>query len=107
VVGLPLLGPGSYHLALGLWRHTGLELAVEGAIGGLGWWMYVGSARAARGAARWGLVALLVLCALLTVMGGLANEPPPSAGAMAAVSLATIGILSLLAGWLDRQSSPP
>jgi hypothetical protein len=107
VVGLPLMGPGSYHLGLGLWRHTGLELAVECAIGGLGWWMYVGSARAVRGAARWGLGALVVLCALLTVMGALAKEPPPSTEAMAAVSLATIGILSLLAGWLDRQRSPP
>jgi protein-S-isoprenylcysteine O-methyltransferase Ste14 len=85
----------------------GLELVVECAIGGLGWWMYVGSARAARGAARCGLGALVVLCALLTVMGTLAKEPPPSTEAMAAVSLATIGILSLLAGWLDRQRSPP
>jgi len=107
VVGLPLLGPGSYRLGLALWRHTGLELAVECAIGALGWGLYVSSARTARGAARWGLGALVVLCALLMVMGALASQPPPSPGAMAAVSLATIAILSVLAGWLDRRGSRP
>jgi len=102
VVGLPVLGPSSYRLGLGLWRHTGLELALECLIGGLGWWLYVRSPRSARGLARWGLAGIVGLCGLLTVMGGLATEPPPSAHAMAAASLATIVILSCLAWWLDR-----
>jgi hypothetical protein len=103
VVGLPVLGPGSYRLGLGLWRHTGLELAVECTIGGLGWCIYLGSSGAASGAARWGLGGVVGLCALLTVMGGLATKPPPSARAMAATSLPTIGIVSALAFWLDRR----
>ena len=81
--GSRVLGTGSYRLGLGLWRHTGLELAVECVLGVLGWWIYLGSARAARGAARWGLGGAVVLCAALTVAGGLATKPPPSAGAMA------------------------
>lgn len=105
VVGLPVLGPGSYRLGLGLWRHTGLELAVECAIGGLGWWIYLESPRAASGVARWGLGAVVALCALLTVVGGLATKPPPRAGVMAATSLAAIGILSALAFWLDLRGA--
>jgi hypothetical protein len=107
VVGLPVLGSQSYRLGLGLWRHTGLELALECLIGALGWWLYVRSPRAARGAARWGLAAIVTLCALLTVAGGLATEPPPDAHVLALVSLATIAILSLLAWRLDRHESPP
>jgi hypothetical protein len=105
VVGLPVLGPGSYRLGLGLWRHTGLALAVECVIGGLGWWIYLGSPRAARGAARWGLGGAVALCAVLTVAGGLATTPPPSAGAMAATSLSAIGLLSAVASWLDPRDA--
>ena len=105
VVGLPLLGPGSYRLGLGLWRHTGLELAVECVIGGLGWWIYLGSPTAARGGARWGLGGVVTLCALMTIAGGLATKPPPSPGAMAGTSLAAIGLLSVLAFWLDPRET--
>jgi hypothetical protein len=103
VVGLPLLGSGSYGLGLGLWRHTGLEVALECLIVGLGWWIYLGSPRPARGGARWGLGGAVVLCALLTVAGGLATTPPPGPGAMAVTSLAAIGLLSALAFWLDPR----
>src|SRR5262245_46464285 len=89
VAGLPVLGPGSYRLGLGLWRHTGLELAIECAIGGFGWWLYLGAPRAAQGPARWGLGTIVALCGLLTILGGLATQPPPSARVMAVTSLAT------------------
>jgi hypothetical protein len=105
VVGLPVLGPGSYRLGLGLWRHTGLELALEGALGGLGWWAYLGSSSAAGGVARWGLGGVVALCALLTVAGGLATKPPPRPGVVAATSLAAIGVLSALAFWLDGRGA--
>ena len=103
VVGLPLLGPGSYRLGLGLWRHTGLELALECLIVGLGWWIYLGSPRPARGGARLGLGGAVVLCALLTVAGGLATTLPPGPDGMAVTSLAAIGLLSALAFWLDPR----
>lgn len=106
VAGLPVLGPGSYRVGLGLWRHTGLELAVERGLGAVGWWMHLGSSRAARGAARWGLGGIVVFCALLTILGGLTTTPPPSAGAMAAVSLVTIGVITALAaGWIAPPPS--
>jgi hypothetical protein len=106
VVGLPLLGPGSYRLGLGLWQHTGLELALECLIGGLGWWLYVRSPGAARGARRWALGAIVTACAVLTAMGVLAPAPPPGAAVMATVSLATIAVLSCLASWLDGPREP-
>lgn len=105
VVGLPLLGPRSYRLGLGLWRHTGFELAVECVIGGLGWWIYLGSPRPAWGGVRWGLGGAVALCALMTVAGGLATKPPSSAGVMAGTSLAGIGLLSALAFWLDPRET--
>src|SRR5262245_8032043 len=102
VAGLPVVGPGSHRLGLGLWRHTGLELAVECALGGLGWFVYLGAVRGAGSAASWGVGVLVLLCALGTVMGGLATTPPPGQGPLAVVSLASIGILCVLAFRLDR-----
>jgi len=102
VAGLPLLGDASYHVGLGLWRHTGPELAVECALGGLGWWLYCGAPNSARGARRWGLAAAVAIAALLTIWGALATTPPPMPAAMAVVSLLTIGALTALACWLER-----
>ena len=102
VAGLPLLDAGSYHVGLALWRHTVLELAVECALGALGWWLYAGAPNSARGARRWGLGALRALCALLTVWGGLATGPPPPPAAMAIISLLTIAVVSALGFRLDR-----
>jgi hypothetical protein len=104
VVGLPVLGPGSYRLGLGLWRHPGLELPLECAIGVLGWWLYVRSPGSVRGGARWSLGAIVAASALMTVMGALATAPPPSPAVMATVSLATIAILSGFAWRLDRRA---
>jgi hypothetical protein len=104
VAGLPLLGEASYHLGLGLWRHTGLELAVECGLGGVGWWLYCGTRGSARDARRWVLAAVVAVAALLTVWGALATAPPPVPAAMAVVSLLTIGVLTVLACWLDRET---
>lgn len=104
VAGLPLLGSGSYHVGLGLWRHTGVELAVECAMGGLGWWVYLGAAGAARGAARRGLGAVVGLAGVLTIWGAVATGAPPAPSVVAVSSLLTIGVISGLGFWLDRGS---
>jgi hypothetical protein len=101
VAGLPVVGLGSHRLGLGLWRHTGLELAVECALGGLGWWV----SRSRPGGRRRSVLGRRRARppgALGTVMGGLATTPPPGPGPMAVVSLASIGILCVLAFRLDR-----
>ena len=102
VAGLPLLGDGSYHLGLGLWRHTNLELAVECGLGGLGWWLCFGAPGSARDVRRWGLAAVVAAAALLTIWGALTTAPPPAPAALAVTSLLMIGVLTALACWLDR-----
>jgi hypothetical protein len=76
---------------------------LECLIAGLGWWLYARSPGSAQGGARWGLAVIVALSALMTVMGALATEPPPSPAVLATVSLATIAALSLLACWLDGR----
>jgi hypothetical protein len=102
VAGLPVLGPESWRLGLGLWRHPGVELAIECALAGLGWWAFIGSPGGPTGRARSGLGGLVALCALLTIMGGLTTTPPPGPAAMALVSLGTLAAVTALAAWLDR-----
>jgi hypothetical protein len=102
VAELPLLGPASYHVGLGLWRHTGVELAVECGLSVLGWWLYAGAAGSARGGRRVALAAAVAVAALLTVWGALATAPPPAPAAMAVASLTMIGLLTGLAFWLER-----
>ena len=104
--GLPLLGDASYHLGLGLWRHTGLELAVECGLGGRRLVALLRRPGLGGGARRWGLAAVVAVSALLTIWGALATGPPPAPAAMAVVSLLTIGVLTVLACWLDREAAP-
>jgi hypothetical protein len=102
VAGLPLLGPASPHVGLGLWRHTGVELAVECGLGAAGWWLYAGAPGSATGTRRGGLAAAVAAAALLTLWGSLTPAPPPPPAVMAVASLATIGTLTALAFWLER-----
>jgi hypothetical protein len=102
VAGLPLLGDASYHIGLGLWRHTGPELAVECALAALGWLLYCSAPGSARGSRRLGLALAVAVSAVLTIWGALATAPPPPPATMAVVSLLTIGVLTVLAFWLDR-----
>jgi hypothetical protein len=45
---------------------------------------------------------VVAVSALLTIWGALATGPPPVPAAMAVASLLTIGVLTVLAGWLER-----
>ena len=72
----------------------------------LGWWLYCGARDSARGARRWGLGARLVaVSALLTIWGALATGPASARPRRwRVVSLLTIGVLTVLARWLDRRA---
>jgi hypothetical protein len=99
---LPLAGPGSAKVGLGLWQHLPVALALEGALVVLGtWWFVTGS-----GLPRGRRAALVVSCALLlgfTIAGMTIAPPPPSALAMAGSSLVTLLVVCALFAWLGRS----
>lgn len=105
---MPVAGSGSGMLGLGLWRQMPVALAVEAIIALTGLCVWVSGAGVSR-ARKLGLSALVLLVVAFTVVGMTVAPPPPSATAMAAASLATIVLVSLLAGWLgyDEDRKEP
>jgi hypothetical protein len=100
VRGLPLAGPGSPLLGLGLWRTMPLALALEVALAALGLWLY---ARASRGAFPWGLVLLVTLVAAVALPGQLLASTPPSPRTLAVTWLLEAPLLGLWVGLLERR----
>jgi len=98
---LPLL-PGRQHLCgIGLWNSRAATLAVELPIFGLGVATY---ARATRPRNRVGSIALWLWVVLLGLiyLGNVFGSPPPSAQAVAYVSLA-LWLFVPWAWWIDRN----
>lgn len=103
---LPVAGPGSALLGLGLWQRLPLALALEALIvlGGLALFL----PRAALSRVRKAVLAALCLIVLgFTVFGMTVAPAPPSAEAMAASSLVMIVIVCALVGWLARPGREP
>lgn len=101
VAELPLAGPGSARVGLGLWRHMPAALGVEAAIVVAGLRLCIPGSGLPRGRA----IALTALCLLLlgfTIAGMTVAPPPPSALAMAASSLLTLVVVCGLGLWLGR-----
>jgi hypothetical protein len=99
---LPVAGPGSAKLGLGLWQHMGVALALESLLVVAGLWLYLRGS----GWSRARMIALSVLCLVLlafTILGLTVAPPPPSVAAMAASSLITLVVVCGLALWLGRR----
>lgn len=99
---LPLLGPDSPRLGLGLWNHRWMALACELACVGGGLWLYL---RATRPRGTRGRVAALTVSALLL---GVTIATPflpssPDVKADAVQALLAYAALAGLAVWLDRS----
>ena len=99
---LPLAGPASPRVGLGLWSRMPAALALEAAIALAGLWLFLPGARLARGRSAGLAVTGLVVLAF-TVAGMTIAPAPPSAAAMAASSLATILVLVAIVTWLGRE----
>jgi len=76
VAGLPLLGEGSPKVGLGLWKNMPLELAIETALAAVGVSIYLS---ATRSAARWGVVALMLILTAGTWTPMFATTAPSTA----------------------------
>lgn len=98
---LPLAGAGSRRVGLGLWHQMPAALALEAllAFGGLALFLRGGGAPRGR---RTALAAFVFLLVAFTVLGMTVAPAPPSATAMAASSLAMIGVTGAVVGWLGR-----
>ena len=103
---LPLLGPDSTRLGLGLWRWMPWALALEVALAALGLVLY---RRATAGEFPWGMALLVVGVAAVALPGQLFSTAAPPREALVATWLLQAPLLGLGAGWLDarRRGRPP
>jgi hypothetical protein len=99
---LPVVGPGSPKLGLGLWQDMPVALLVEAALVVVGLRLFLPASGLSRGRAR-ALLALVLVVLALTVVGMTVAPPPPSAVAMATSSLVTLLAVCGLAFWCGRR----
>jgi hypothetical protein len=99
---LPLAGRGSAMVGASLWDRMPLALGIEALIVIAGIALYVPDS-GLRTAKKLGLGLLCLVALAFTAAGMTIAPPPPSVGAMAAVSLATIVVVTALGVWLGRN----
>ncbi len=101
VRGLPLLGEGSAHLGLGLWRVMGWALALELLLlaGGAG--LFLRSRPGLPRGRRTVLLSVLGALAVMQAIGQLAGAQPPRPPALAASWIGQTLVLVLLGLWAD------
>jgi hypothetical protein len=101
---LPLLGPASRSVGLGLWNHMSAALGLEASIVIVGLWLFVSGTALTR-ARSLALVGLTLLTLVFTIAGMTLAPAPPSAAAMASGSLATLALVCAAAYWCGRLPS--
>jgi len=100
---LPVAGPRSARLGLGLWRHLPLAWTLEAALVVAGAWVYLKTQRLDRRRTL-ALVAVLTLVTVLTITGQASNAPP-SIPLMAGSSLGLIALVIGFGRWVDRHKA--
>ncbi len=103
---IPLLGPESYKMGLGLWDTLGLALFIEGLLVAGGLIIYFRTTSGQGFGARYGLLILIGLFFVMQFMGQLFGPPPPNATGPAISWIAMPLIISGLAFWLDKKRTP-
>jgi hypothetical protein len=103
---LPLAGPQSRMVGLGLWHSMPLALTVESLIVAVGLWLYLPRAPISRGK-KLGVCVLGAGVLGFTIVGMTVAPAPPSVDAMAAGSLVTLLIVVALAWWLGKVPGEP
>jgi hypothetical protein len=101
---LPLAGPGSRSVGLGLWNNMPAALGLEATIVIVGLCLFIPATRIGRSRSV-ALVVLTVLAMVFTAVGMTVAPAPPSATAMACGSLATLGLVCAVAYSCGRLPS--
>ena len=100
---LPLAGATSSKLGLGLWNHLGLALGLEVGLVVIGLIAYWRTAAGLTRTATLGLLALMVVLALIGVGGQALSTAAPSPTAEALTWVLQPCLIGGIAFWLDRQ----
>lgn len=93
--------PFGERYGLGLWNSVPATVGVELALFAAGIWLYARGTRPRDAIGRWGWVGMIVLL-LAIYAGNVVGPPPPSVGAIAAVTL-LLWLFPALAWWVDRH----
>jgi len=99
---LPLAGPGSPAIGLGLWDHLGAALAVEAALVAAGLALYLGAAPRPDARRRHILIAAMVGLSALAFGGQALSPAPPTTTANVVAWLTLPVALGLFGFWIDR-----
>lgn len=98
---LPLYPGDAPRVGLGLWNSLAGTLLLEGALFGLGVWLYATGTRAQDAIGRWGFVSFVALLVAIHALN-LFSPPPPSVEAIGYAGLG-LWLFPLLAWWFDRH----
>jgi hypothetical protein len=101
---MPLIGPGSYLLGLGLWNHLPFALGLETLIVFTGTYFWLHDSMLPFSRKLWGAL-LILLVTGMTVVGQWLQTTPPMPIQMAVSSIITILLLFGAGFWIDRKSN--
>jgi len=96
------LYPNGPKFGLGLWNVVGLTIAIEGAMFGVGAWLYLRATRARDKIGRWGFFSLAAFLLVVYVANAF-GPPPPSVPAIYWAAMIGGVLLTLWAWWADQH----
>ena len=96
------LWPGGPKAGVGLWNSIPATVTVEGLLFAVAIWFYARSAPARDRAGQWAFWLLIALVTAIWISGPF-SPPPPSVGAVIAVTLLLAPILPAWAAWIERH----
>ena len=99
---LPLAGPGSVMLGLGLWNHLAAALGLELALVAIGLALYLGAAPHVARFKRSTLVAVMAALSILAVAGQAGSPTPPGTASNVVAWLTLPVVLGGFGFWIDR-----
>lgn len=100
---MPVLGPSSHPLGLGLWNHLPLALGLESLIALTGTYLWLQDSKRTF-SCQLSLGLLMGLVTAMTVVGPWLQTSPPEPFQMAVSSLTFIFLLIGAGIWIDRKS---